>query len=962
MADESAPHAGELEALARRRFGDNLSQAEKRLLSAAPKGERAMCGPNFDDNDPANDPARADGWSREREIRAELIRWLCVHEEASQSIDPRGVRVYAAKITDKLDLSYATVQFPLRLSRCRLATGSDLNHVKIPALYLGGSSTGRLNVDGAEVRGGVSLSDGFVADGEVSLLDSRIGGQLDCSDATFQNPGGVALFADGANVGGGIFFDKVSTQGEVRLLGAQITGNLECDGGKFNNASGMALDLDSLKVSGYVFLRRGFSATGEVKLLNAEIGSNLECIGGKFNNASGMALNADRSKVLGSVFLREGFSAEGEVNLVSARIGSNLECQGSTFRNPGGKALSANQARVSGSVFLRDGFSAEGEVNLIGAQIEGSLECDGSTFKNPKGKALNADGSKVSGYVFLSDGFSAEGEVNFISAQVGRNLECIGGKFNNANGMALNADKSKVSGSVFLREGFSAEGEVNFVSAQVGSNLECEGGKFNNASGVALNLDHLKVSGYVFLREGFSATGEVNLLNAEIGSDLECIGGRFKNANGKALNADKSKVLGSVFLREGFSAEGEVNLVNAQIGSNLECDGSTFKSPGGKALNANQTRVSGSVFLRNGFSAEGEVNLVSAQIGSNLECEGSTFKNPKGKALNADAAKVSGSVFLREGFSAEGEVNFDYAQVAGDFECDGGKFDGLSLNNANVKGSLGWHDIKGATNQLDLRSASVGGIWDDKPSWPDKGNLLLAGLVYERIIGGPTDARTRLEWIDRQPDKYEPQPYRQLAKTLHDMGDDGGAKQVLFQMENRARAEDRSRIIHSPVRRLLRSAEDAASHVTVGYGIYPGTAIWYLCGLTALGWIVHRRAQRVGVMAPTDKDAYAEFHNGQAPSHYQPFNPLIYSLENCIPLVKLGQDERWQPDPLAQRCAPPVSRGKFGRVVDSVLDTLVPDWATTPATLLWFRWIMIGLGWLLATFFVAGLTGIIKAG
>jgi hypothetical protein len=32
----------------------------------------------------------------------------------------------------------------------------------------------------------------------------------------------------------------------------------------------------------------------------------------------------------------------------------------------------------------------------------------------------------------------------------------------------------------------------------------------------------------------------------------------------------------------------------------------------------------------------------------------------------------------------------------------------------------------------------------------------------------------------------------------------------------------------------------------------------------------------------------------------------------------------------------------------------------SPIALRWFRWILIGLGWLLATFFVAGVSGIIK--
>jgi len=262
---------------------------------------------------------------------------------------------------------------------------------------------------------------------------------------------------------------------------------------------------------------------------------------------------------------------------------------------------------------------------------------------------------------------------------------------------------------------------------------------------------------------------------------------------------------------------------------------------------------------------------------------------------------------------------------------------------------------------LDLRNASVGAIEDEEASWPEKGNLFLDGFVYERISIGPADAGARLNWLDRQKE-FTPQPYRQLAKVLRERANDEGAKQVLFELESRARAEDRRLLVHSPVRWLLNSTEDTFSGVTVGYGIYPTWAIGYSVGLAGLGWILFRRAQRVGAMAPTDKDAYAEFHDGKTPARRLPFNPLIYSVENCIPLVKLGQDERWQPDPNPQRSVPPLARRKFWRVVDSVLDFIVRDWAVTPTALRWFRWIMIGLGWLLATFFVAGLTGIIKVG
>jgi hypothetical protein len=571
MAYDSAPHGDDLETLARRRFG-KLSEAEVRLVRAAPKGEVARCGPNFDRQDPANNPSDADAWGSDREIRAELVRWLCIDESALKKVDPRGVRVYAAKIVGNLDLSFAAVPFPLGLFRCRLAAGGEFRYIRVALLDLHGSLTGPLNIEGADVRGGV------------------------------------------------------------------------------------------------------------------------------------------------------------------------------------------------------------------------------------------------------------------------------------------------------------------------------------------------------FLNNGFSAVGEVRLFEARIGTDLECRDGKFKNMGGRALSGDGVEVKGEVFLGRGFCAEGEVRLLGSRIGGNLDCSGGSLKN------------------------------------------------RPRDYALSADGAEVKGNVLLSEKFSSDGMVGLPGAQIGGDLVCEGGKFRLLNLDTVMVKGAFFWYKVQDArATQLDLRNAWVGGVVDDEASWPDRGNLLLDGFVYEHLMYGPTDARTRLDWLDRQKE-FKPQPYRQLAKVLRERGDADGAKQVLFELESRARAEDRRRLVHSPVRWLLQAGEAAVYDATVGYGIYPGRAIWYLGGLTTLGWIVHRRAQRVGAMAPTDKDAYAEFHgsNGKTPVRYQPFSPLIYSIENCVPLVKLGQDERWQPDPNPQRSVSPLARRKFWRAVDSVVDSVVRDWAVTPAALRWFRWIMIGLGWLLATFFVAGLTGIIK--
>jgi len=82
--------ADDLAALARARFNREFTQAEERLLQAAPEGKIAYCGPNKDDDDPANNPADSITWGPERELRAELIRWLCVDRELSKDRFPRN--------------------------------------------------------------------------------------------------------------------------------------------------------------------------------------------------------------------------------------------------------------------------------------------------------------------------------------------------------------------------------------------------------------------------------------------------------------------------------------------------------------------------------------------------------------------------------------------------------------------------------------------------------------------------------------------------------------------------------------------------------------------------------------------------------------------------------------------------------------------------------------------------------
>jgi sRNA-binding regulator protein Hfq len=541
------------------------------------------------------------------------------------------------------------------------------------------------------------------------------------------------------------------------------------------------------------------------------------------------------------------------------------------------------------------------------------------SFAGSSVRSINAERAKVAGTMSLSNGFSCEGEVQLLGARIGSNLDCGAGRFRNPAGKALRADRIRIHGSLFLRNGFAAEGEVRLLGAEIGGNFECNDGSFANPSGSAISGDRMNVQGSVFLRDGFSAEGEVRLLGAQVSGNLECNGGKFKNPGGCALVADRVNVKGNVLLLNGFVAEGGVDLPGAQIGNNLSCDGGVFRNPRATALNADSVNVRGFVGMRGGFSADGEVNLLSAQIGDNFECDGGSFKNAAGKALNADRVGVQGDVLLRDGFSAEGEVSFA---------------------NSITKGTLVWTGVRNAERvSLNLSNAAAGAISDDKSCWPAVGKLNLDGFVYEHIASGLTDTKNRLAWLALQQ-PFTPQPYRQLAKVMRNAGVDRGARRVLFALEDHLwREEDTfsSALLRGPL------------SLVVGYGYYPLRALAGLVILVLVGWGIFAAARSARAMVPTDEKAYELFKTtGATPAHYQPLGPLVYSLENSLPLVKLGQTDRWQPDPTPGADAahaasdPPRTSALMSRLLFA------------------FQRLQVLLGWILATLFVAGVTGIVQ--
>lgn len=160
----------------------------------------------------------------------------------------------------------------------------------------------RISVDGDLSMQGVADAP-FVARGDVHLSGATCGG-LDCSGGAFNKQKFGALICDLITVKGCVLLrnnglDKFSATGGVSFHSASIYQHFDCGGGDFTNPGGTALNAQSARIGGNVFFNRAvgegltlrqrrefaFNAHGMVSLRSATIGQQLVCQFGTFDNA-----------------------------------------------------------------------------------------------------------------------------------------------------------------------------------------------------------------------------------------------------------------------------------------------------------------------------------------------------------------------------------------------------------------------------------------------------------------------------------------------------------------------------------------------------------------------------------------------------------------------------------------------------------------------------------------------------
>lgn len=377
-----------------------------------------------------------------------------------------------------------------------------------------------------------------------------------------------------------------------------------------------------------------------------------------------------------------------------------------------------------------------------------------------------------------------------------------------------------------------------------------------------------RVDGHLWL-EGSRISSGLWLDGAHVAGILNLSGVHLTNRGGDALLGDRLTVDANVYCDQGFTADGEVRLPGARIGGQLIFRGARLRNASGAALYASRLDVGGDLFCDGGFTAAGAVRLRGARVGGYLSLVGASLSHPEHTALNADDLAVETDVYCSDGFHAHGLVSFAGARVGGQLSLRNGRITGGSVALSCQRLQAGEVLLRPAepiAGMVDFSDARIGRLRDDPATWP--AGLQLDGFAYD-VIDPPLRAEERLNWLRRDTDGYQPQPYERLAQTYRALGLDAEGRSVLL-----AKQRDR-RSGQSAPGKIWGFIQD----VTVGYGYRPFRAAAWLCGLLAIGTVVFT-LRRPPIL---DQD------------HVAHFNAFFYTLDLLLPIGSLGQEVEFSP-------------------------------------------------------------------
>jgi hypothetical protein len=429
-------------------------------------------------------------------------------------------------------------------------------------------------------------------------------------------------------------------------------------------------------------------------------------------------------------------------------------------------------------------------------------------------------------------------------------------------------------------------------NARIGASMILSAARLDNPAGVALSAGGLNVAGGLFMNRGFAAIGEIRLYGANLAANLTVSGGTLRNPGGIALNLDQATL--GLFQGADLVCEGQVSLIGARIASDIDLRRSYLAGSGEHpALVADRASIDGALIL-SGSRTHGELSLRTVRVGQRVLLTDSLLDNPGGTTFRLSRAQVAADVFC-DGMISAGRIRVAGATIGGELSFKGARIrnaTGIALDAPTLDaGELSLRLAEPTEGLVDLRHSRIKIFRDDPGCWPSM--LSIDGLTYE-ALEPRLPARRRLQWLTRDPNGHQPQPYEQLAAHYTAIGQPAEARHVMYASE---RIKSRAK---TPLARTWNLLQD----VTIGYGYQPWRAVAWLAVLVAAGSVVFT------IMPPPP------FVPGAAPH----FNSVVYTLDLLLPVVDLGQKHAFNPSGAEQ----------------------------------WFSYLLVAAGWVLVTTVAAG--------
>jgi hypothetical protein len=405
------------------RWQPTRRRREKKLRSAFRSGQQIDVGPN------GNAARNGQRPPRRAVVRGEVIAAILCGESGPRNIVRLTLR--GARVTGRLDLSYARIEHPITLQDCVFDQPIVLAEARLGALTLDGSTFPGIEATNVEIDGDLALS-------------------------------------------------RIRSSRTLRITGAHLHRDLCLRGAHLHCGEGQdeALAADHLMVNGSVACD-GLEATGPVIMADARVSGAVGLRKATIIADGGRkpAFDGDGMTV-GHDFSAAGLRTEGEVTLVDVRVAGVLDLGKATLTRPGDVALRLDRAEVSGSLYCNAGFTVTGSMDAIGAHVHGSFYLNRAELGKPpvatdgaarpaeaaaEGAALRLVRTRIDGDLGCWKGFVAHRTLDMRRSSVGGEVSLL---TTGLNGHPVAADLSNGRFATLRLAGDEPTGFLDFTRAK----------------------------------------------------------------------------------------------------------------------------------------------------------------------------------------------------------------------------------------------------------------------------------------------------------------------------------------------------------------------------------------------------------------------------------------------------------------------------------------------------------------